>query len=101
MSVWIVAASTMDPELRERIDRYNRDCDRLGRLEDRVESDRISNRYRTGGWFSAPPPPIETSSRELEALRLARELELERAAIGGLCPIWDRLGGEPSRPKGT
>jgi len=60
--------------------------------------DRLSNRYRHGGLFSGPPPPIATERREIEALRLARELESEYAQIAKACPIASSLDAPMSVP---
>ena len=97
----IVAFATDNPAMRERVARYGRDLDRLAALKSAVAFDRSQNSYRRGGLFSGPPAPIPTEAREIEVLRLTRELELEHAAIAGLVPVWDRLGGAPSTPEAT
>jgi len=97
----IVAVATDSPAMRWRVRRYGRDLELLAALKDAVQHDRSQNSYRRGGLFSPAPAPIQTEAREIEILRLTRELELEHAESAGLVPVWDRLGGPPSKPEGT
>ena len=97
----IVAVATDNPAMRERVARYGRDLERLASLKAAVDWDRSQNSYRRGGLFSSAPAPIPTELREIEVLRLARDLEREHAEIASLVRMWDRLGGPPSSPKET
>jgi hypothetical protein len=100
MSLPIVVFSSTDPAMVERVNQYARDLARLEALRLAVESDRSRNLYRRGGLFSPAPAPIPTESREIEIMRAARELELERAKIAGLIPVSDHLGGTLLPPGG-